>query len=130
MPPDDDWFFGTDPDFLHRADSPWTSVLAAHSVDSAGKERLVYNAICEYGPHGCIADDLRRDYPLLPYSTITARPCSLDRKGLIVRGPDARIGKSGSMQLVMRKSKYADYILRPEKEKKPRTGKKKRGTTP
>jgi hypothetical protein len=114
---DDDYDpFGTDPEYLHRADSPWTSVWAAHSVDTGKYERLVYDEICRYGRHGCIPDDIIKTYRHLPYSTLTARPSALERKGLIVRGPDTRPGKSGNQQKVMRKSRYADMLLRPKPE--------------
>lgn len=103
--------FGTDPRILHRAEGPRTSIAAAYGVKTGKLERLMFNAICGYGPHGCIQDDLIRDHAYLPYSSITARPSALERKGLIVRGPDERIGKSGKMQIVMRKSALADDLL-------------------
>ena len=106
------WFFGTDPRYLHRAESPWSSIRAAYAVDTNKLERMMYEAICEYGPRGCIADDLIRQFPYLPYSSITARPSALERKWLIVRGPDERTGKAGVGQQVMRKSKFSDEILR------------------
>ena len=107
----DDWFFGTDPRFLHRKGSPWTSIRAAYAVDTNKLEQMMYEAICGYGKRGCIAQDLIDQFPWLPYSSITARPSALERYGLIVRGPDERTGKAGVGQLVMRKSKYSDEII-------------------
>ena len=113
MEDDDDgsWFFGTDPRFLHRASSSWTSIKAAYSVDTKKLEQMMYEAICRHGKRGCIADDLIEEFPWLPYSSITARPSALERYGLIIRGPDERTGKAGVGQLVMRKSKFADKII-------------------
>jgi hypothetical protein len=108
---DDDDLFGTDPHILHRAEGPDTSVIAAYTVKTSKRERQMFEAICSFGSDGCIADDLIRRFPTLAYSTITARPSALERKGLICRGPDTRMGKSGSPQHVMRKSKYADFLL-------------------
>jgi hypothetical protein len=117
----DDDLFGTDPHFLHRVDSPQTSINAAYGVDTGKLEKMMFAAVCSYGRRGCIQDDLLRDHDYLPYSSVTARPCALERKGLIVRGPDTRTGKSGKEQLVMRKSIYADEILaRPPPPKKKR----------
>jgi len=131
-PPDDDEpdlfampsaesLFGTDPRLLHRAGGPETSEDAAYGVDTSKLERQMFNAICTYGRNGCIADDLLDDHSYLPYSSVTARPSALERKNLIVRGPDKRVGKAGKEQFVMRKSAYADAILaRPPPPKKPR----------
>jgi hypothetical protein len=106
-----DPLFGTKPRLLHRTDSPRTSVEAAYSVQTTKREKQMFDAICAHGPHGCISDDLLDQFPALSYSTVTARPSALERKGLIVRGPDSRIGKSGRQQLVMRKSSKADDLL-------------------
>jgi hypothetical protein len=103
--------FGTDPHILHRRGGPETSEDAAYGVDTGKLERMVFDAVSAYGTRGCIADDLLEDHPYLPYSSITARPSSLEAKNLIVRGPDKRTGKSGKDQFVMRKSAYADAIL-------------------
>jgi hypothetical protein len=96
---------------LHRREGPSTSIVAAYGVRTGKLEKMVFEAICTYDANGCIADDLLRDHPYLPYSSITARPCALERKNLIVRGPDTRNGESGFPQKVMRKSPYADTIL-------------------
>lgn len=103
--------FGTEPHKLHRRDSPHTSVAAAYSVETSKLEQQMFRAICACGARGCIADDLIKLFPYLPYSSITARPSALERKGLITRGPDERNGDAGKGQLVMRKSRIADILL-------------------
>jgi len=124
---DDDWFFGTDPNFLHRRDSPQTSIDAAYGVNTSKLERMMFKAICTYGVRGCIADDLLEDHSYLPYSSVTARPSALERKNLIVRGPDTRTGEAGKQQMVMRKSPYADAILaKPPPPPKKREKRKKK----
>lgn len=95
--------FGTPPSMLHRTEGPETSVEAAYSVDTTVLEKLVYNAIRSFGPVGCIADDLLTRFERShSYSSITARPSALERKGLIIRGPDKRKGRSNRQQFVMR----------------------------
>jgi hypothetical protein len=103
--------FGTNPDHLSRRDDPDTSHEAGHSINTTTLEWMMYVVICSYSSHGCIADELRAAYPSFSYSSVTARPCALERKGLITRGPDKRRGESGRNQLVMRKSPFADDIL-------------------
>ena len=97
-----DNIFGTDPVMLRRSDDPYTSVEASERVDTKIWEEKTYKAICKFGPEGCISDQVRSFFPGVPYSTITARYEALERKGLIVCGPDTRKGKSGSSQRVMR----------------------------
>lgn len=107
----DGTIFGTKPRLLHRTDSPHTSVAAAYGVQTTRREKQMFDAICRRGQDGCTADDLIDQFPNLSYSTVTARPSALERKGLIVRGPDTRSGRSGRQQLVMRKSDRADGLL-------------------
>lgn len=68
---------------------------------------MVHEAISRSGRDGCIAADLLSQFSYLPYSSVTARFCALERKGLIVRGPDKRQGPSGRAQFVMRIAEYA-----------------------
>jgi hypothetical protein len=77
-------------------------VEASEKVDTKVWEEKTYKTICKFGPEGCISDQVRSFFPGVPYSTITARYEALERKGLIVCGPDRRKGKSGSPQRVMR----------------------------
>lgn len=98
--------YGTEAYKLYRADDPDTSEEAAYSVDTTKLEQMVHTAIREAGPDGCIAADLLAKFPWLPYSSITARFCALERRGFIICGPDKRKGPSGRHQRVMRDSDY------------------------
>jgi len=100
--------FGTSPYKLARKDSPPTSKASAHSVDSAGKERLVYEYILSTGERGCISSDVINAFPELPYSTITARFSALKRKELIFVTGEKRKGDSGRYMQVMRANAIAN----------------------
>jgi hypothetical protein len=93
--------FGTAPRLLARADAPDTSREAAESVDTNRLERLVYDAIASFGPRGCTIDEVRRMHPELHYSSVTARPAALIRKGLVRRPTEVRPGDSGRPQRVL-----------------------------
>jgi hypothetical protein len=112
MADDDDDLFGTDPKFLHRAEGPDTSIAAAYSLDSKGKERAVLEAIGGF-PQGCISDELRDTFPKkTPYSTMTARYAALDRKGLIRRKKtEVRLGLSRRYQMVMHITRLGLLVL-------------------
>ena len=105
--------FGTEPRLLHRREARRTSKIAAYEVNTSKLERQMFNAICAYSD-GCIADDLIETFSDLSYSSITARPSALERKRLIVRGPDTRTGSAGKQQLVMRKAPGADALIAAE----------------
>ena len=94
--------FGTDPKHLHRKEGPDTSIAAAYSVDTTGKERAVLEVIARY-PGGAISDEVRSNFPKgTPYSSMTARYKALDDKGLIRRRKhDVRLGLSRRFQMVM-----------------------------
>lgn len=94
--------FGTDPVKLRRTHDPFTSVAASEAVNSKVWEERTYKTIGQYGPDGCISDQVRACWPSTPYSTITARYEALETKGFITCGPDTRKGKSGKQQRVMR----------------------------
>lgn len=94
--------FGTDAHKLHRKSSLETSVEAAYSVDTTKLEEMVYNEIASFGNAGCISDDILSKYPSFPYSSITARFASLERKGLIYRNGEKKRGRSGRNQSIMR----------------------------
>lgn len=100
--------FGTAPHKLARNDSPQTSKASAYTVDSAGKERLVYEFILSCGERGCISSDVINAFPDLPYSTITARFSALKRKKLIYVNGDKRKGDSGKFMQVMRANAITD----------------------
>ncbi len=65
----------------------------------------MYWAIEGNGRHGATADELRDMFPALSYSSITARPAALKRKGLILES-GKRAGKSGRAQAVLVASKF------------------------
>jgi len=94
--------FGTDPHYLHRADSIDTSIDAAYQVDTTRLERLVYETIHRFGQRGCISDEVRALYAGYPYSSITARYRALLDKGFIEDTGERRQGVSGRNQRVMR----------------------------
>ena len=103
--------FGTPPHMLARNNDPETSHEAAVSIDTTKLEMLVYNTI-KYAPFdtGMTQDEILLMFPYLSYSSITARPCALIRKGLIFVKGDKRKGRSGRNQ----------RILRPERRRNPR----------
>ena len=98
--------FGTDPHKLHTRDATSTSKGAAHRIDSAGKERAVYEIVEGFGVEGCILDDVRRVYfekygfSASAVSTVSARFSALERKELIFYPGTERKGASGSNQRV------------------------------
>jgi len=101
--------YGTDSRFLHRNDSPNTSVVAAYAVDTTVLERKVHDAIIGSGNVGLIADDILQMYPQLPYSSVTARFAGLiNKKHIFRRKGDTRKGRSGRQQMVMRDITYSE----------------------
>ena len=101
--------FGTDPHKLVRADDPDTSIDAAFSVDSAGLERAVYEAIFSFGGAGCTSDEVRAlpQFLARPYSSVTARYKALTEKKYIFDTGARRPGKSGKAQRVMAATAFA-----------------------
>lgn len=65
-------------------------------------EAEVLAVIHSYGKEGCIQDDVREALREFSYSGVTARFATLERKGLILRHGDTRIGVHGRPQMVMR----------------------------
>ena len=92
----------TPPKELHRRDAVDTSVEAAHALDVTQKELLVLEAIRKSGDRGMTQGELLDMYPYLSYSTITARPAALKRKGLIYDSGERRVGASGRSQAVLK----------------------------
>ena len=86
---------------LSRTSDPITSHQAAASIKSNDLEALVLRAIRESGKQGMTADELLEKFPDLSYSSITARPASLKRKGLIKDSGGRRPGRSGRSQAVL-----------------------------
>jgi hypothetical protein len=91
---------------LHRRKGPDTSVAAAQSVNPTDLEVMVLTAIEEAGEAGMTADELLDTFPGYSYSSITARPAALKRKGLILDSGRKRSGKSGRAQAVLVASKF------------------------
>lgn len=86
---------------LARTGGPVTSREAAESVDATRLEGMVLAAIRESGWGGMTADELLARFPDHSYSSITARPAALKRKGLVVDSGDKRKGRSGRSQAVL-----------------------------
>ena len=89
---------------LYRNNAPATSVAAAESIDSTRLIMIVRDVIEEYGPKGCISDEVRSALPDLAYSSVTARFRALIDKGFISVNGETRPGVSGRQQRVMRVS--------------------------
>ena len=93
--------FGTNPFKLFRPNDPETSREAAETVDTTKLEKMVYEAIKQYGKEGCISDQVLDKFPSYPYSSVTARYKALIDKNLVfVDG--TREGRSGRKQRVMK----------------------------
>lgn len=90
---------------LHRNGAPDTSVNAANSINATQLEQMVFEAIRNSGHQGMTADELLRLFPDYSYSSITARPASLKRQGLVIDTGERRPGRSGRPQAVL-KAKY------------------------
>lgn len=86
---------------LHRANAPKTSVDAAHSIDVTKLEEFVLAQVEKAGRHGVTAKQIVSDFPNMPYSSLTARPKTLEERGLIFYEGDRRGGAR-----VMRLKKY------------------------
>jgi hypothetical protein len=92
---------------LFRRDASDTSIEAAKSLDVTSLEFMVLNAIRKAGAQGMTQDELLQKYPKLSYSSVTARPAALKRKGLIADSGERRKGKSGRNQAVLVSSEFA-----------------------
>jgi hypothetical protein len=86
---------------LYRKTASDTSIEAANSIDVTVLEKLVFEAILSSGKLGMTQDDLLSAFPDMSYSSITARPASLKRKGLVVDSGQRRAGRSGRNQAVL-----------------------------
>jgi len=90
---------------LYRNNAPDTSVQAAMELPVTQLEQMVYDAIRNAGHRGMTADELLAMFPGYSYSSITARPASLKRQGLVLDTGERRKGRSGRLQAVL-KAKY------------------------
>lgn len=100
--------FGTEPYKLVQSEGADTSSEAAHSIDTANLERMVYGFICDVGKDGCISDEVRANFPYLAYSSVTARYRALLDKNLIADTGIRRPGNSGRKQRVMVATKFLE----------------------
>lgn len=101
---------GTDPFLLARTDDPDTSHAAAASINTTDLETLVLNAIDAAGPRGMTQDELLAAFPGLSYSSVTARPAALKRKGFVVATDGKRKGSSGRAQTVLVARHHAQEV--------------------
>jgi hypothetical protein len=68
---------------------------------------MVLNAIREAGRNGMTQQELLVKFNKYSYSSITARPSALKRKGLIVDSGNRRLSESGRKQMVLIASELA-----------------------
>ena len=96
----------TDPRTLVRVNDPVTSHAAANSIDIDGLEKMVYDEICRTEDRGATQDELLSAFPYMSYSSVTARPAALKRKGLVAYNGESRPGRSGRSQKVLVAAKF------------------------
>ena len=83
-----------------------TSLEAMDSIDINRLEQMILEDIELAGIWGMTQDDLIRMHPGYSYSSITARPAALKRKGLIFDSGERRAGRSGRKQAVLKAAKF------------------------
>jgi hypothetical protein len=83
-----------------------TSADALDSIDTNRLEQMILEDIELAGIWGMTQDDLIRMHPGYSYSSITARPAALKRKGLIFDSGERRAGRSGRSQAVLKAAKF------------------------
>lgn len=96
----------TSPKMLHRHPATDTSIDAAESIDVSRLEQMILEDIELSGVWGMTQDDLLSMHQRYSYSSITARPTALKRKGLIYDSGERRRGKSGRRQAVLKATKF------------------------
>lgn len=96
-----DLFAPDDPKKLSRTDSPKTSKSAARKVDTAKLKQFVFEQVEKAGQNGLTAKELVEDNPDYHYSSLTARPASLEKEGKIYYLGDKRDGAR-----IMRASRF------------------------
>ena len=92
---------------LYRSNASDTSIAAAESLDVTGLESLVLEAIRDGGFTGMTQGELLAKFPGHSYSSITARPAALKRKGVVVDSGLRRLGPNGKAQAVLIAKEYA-----------------------
>ena len=98
-----DMFEDTAPYKLARKESPQTSKDAAERVPSARMRRYVLALIDLAGRKGTTIREMNKAHPQYTTSTISARPCELERAGHIFYAGDKR-----DSSRVMRHIRYKD----------------------
>lgn len=93
---------------LFRRNASDTSREAAESIDVNRLERLVLAEVKRSGKKGITASELLDKFPHLSYSSVTARPSALKRKGFIVDSGKRRPGKTGRNQMVLVTPEHAN----------------------
>jgi len=83
-----------------------TSAEALESIDIPRLEAMILEDIELAGVWGMTQDDLIAMHPGYSYSSITARPAALKRKGLIFDSGERRTGRSGRRQAVLKAAKF------------------------
>lgn len=96
----------TPPRTLVRKQDPDTSHIAAHTLDASRLEAMVLEDIEQAGTYGITQDELILLHPEFSYSSITARPAALKRKGLIFDSGERRKGRSGRPCAVLKVAKF------------------------
>jgi hypothetical protein len=86
---------------LFRRNASHTSIEAAESIDVNKLEGMVLNAIRAAGAKGITQTELLSKFPGYSYSSITARPSALKRKGLVVDSGLRRPSPNGRNQIVL-----------------------------
>lgn len=86
---------------LFRRNASDTSIQAAGSIDVNKLEGMVLNAIRDAGALGMTQTELLAKFPGYSYSSITARPSALKRKGLIYDSGLRRPSANGRNQTVL-----------------------------
>lgn len=94
---------------LYRKDASDTSIAAAESINITRMEGIVLFHIWQAGANGITQDELIEALgPTYSYSTVTARPAALKRKGLVLDSGKRRPGTSGRMQMVLITPEFAE----------------------
>lgn len=86
---------------LFRRNASDTSIEAAESIDVSKLEGMVLQAIRSAGAKGMTQTELLSKFPGYSYSSITARPSALKRKGLIKDSGLRRPSATGRNQMVL-----------------------------
>jgi len=93
---------------LFRRNASDTSIEAAQSIEVTKLEAVVLRAIKDAGKSGMTQDELLDKFSQYSYSSITARPSALKRKGLVVDSGERRTAKSGRRQAVLVAQEFAE----------------------